>query len=409
MVTQPSSVLQLARNGILDAREAEDLASMAVFPRSFEDRVLSRWGRARMVRDYPGIETDIVIEAEPNEPVEPSTLAYRGPLPEGFDTSCMRFCAVRLHVARAGRLFVGPKHTTLVLDDANYFAEPSGSNSHWVAAAFGGLAADIHLSGTAAILHSNFGARGGVTQFSHWLFDVLPKIEVLRRSGWEPERIDHFIVTSQVQGFEREGFGRLGIPEEKLVFENGRLLSADCFLIPSKVRNFVQSPRWVREFIRRTFLGDNVKSGLPSARLYISRAKAPRRRLFNDAGVRELLEGQGFRTVFAEELSIAQMAELMSDSRWIFAPHGAGAAHITFAPVGSSLIEAFYAHITPEFWFAASGAGARHFLLAGKDEAGLYPWLDESLAELPAWKKNRMDYYVDLDDLKSAIAMLDSP
>jgi capsular polysaccharide biosynthesis protein len=83
--------------------------------------------------------------------------------------------------------------------------------------------------------------------------------------------------------------------------------------------------------------GENANA---SRRLYISRAKALRRKLTiqNEADVRSILESRGFRTVFLEELPWAEQVMLVSGAEFIVGLHGAGLANILFAKA-ASLVE----------------------------------------------------------------------
>jgi capsular polysaccharide biosynthesis protein len=69
------------------------------------------------------------------------------------------------------------------------------------------------------------------------------------------------------------------------------------------------------------------------SRLYISRAKAAKRRFTPDteASVRAILESEGYRTVYLEDLPWAQQVRLVSSAEHIAGLHGAGLANLLFA------------------------------------------------------------------------------
>jgi capsular polysaccharide biosynthesis protein len=288
-----------------------------------------------------------------------------------------------------------------MLDEDRYFAGISSQNSRWVAPAFAAAPA-LKLPGTAAILFAD-----GAGLYSHWMFDLLPKLEVLRRAGWSLNTIDHYVVNRYADRHERETLERFGIGPEKIVIGGGRVISADRMLFCSPLRYGFRTPRWLRDFIIRTFLPDQRPNPRGERlRLYISRAGARRRRVLNEDVVRIILEHRGFRTLQAEQHSVGDIAGLVNAAEQIVAPHGAGATNVVFAQPGTRLLETFGAHIAPEAWLMTSLVGGRHFLLAGKDESGRYPWHEDAYRGLSDFERNLTDYMIDPGDLERALDML---
>jgi capsular polysaccharide biosynthesis protein len=138
-------------------------------------------------------------------------------------------------------------------------------------------------------------------------------------------------------------------------------------------------------------------------RLYISRGDARRRKILNESEIRQSLESRGFQTVFAEKMGIAEMARLVSRAGYIFAPHGAGATNVVFGPRGIRLLESYSAHIAPEGWLLANAVGGRHYLLAGCDAEGRYPWDPEAYRDFSERDRNYADYSVRPQDLERAL------
>ena len=243
------------------------------------------------------------------------------------------------------------------------------------------------------------------------MFDLLPKFEVLRRAGWNDERIDYYVLNDYQASFQRETLQRLGIPEKKLIVAPGRLISADRALIPSRVRNGFLTPPWIRDFINQNFTNKKtVGSHRPDgpSRLYISRVGADRRRLLNEEAVRTIVERRGFQTVLAEQHSVAEFSDMVCNAQQIVAPHGAGATNVVFAKPNVRFLELYGGHIAPEAWLMTNIVGGRFYLLAGQDALGRYPWADGAYGGLSAFEKNLADYSVDPQDLERALERLAS-
>lgn len=394
---------RLLQRDLLRADEVDRFAKSVVLPAGVEQRVRETAAAANPVEACDGVSSTVIIPAAPFERIEPSVLTYNGPRPTELSNRKINYSPALLYQARTAKIYIGPKQTTLILDPLHYFRGVSTPASQWIAPALGGEAPSLILRGTAAILFAN-----SAQLFSHWMFDLLPKFEILRRAGWHPGNIDYYVVNSFDQKFEREGFEALGIPRDKLVAGAGHLLSADNLLIPSKVRERWQTPPWVWNFIRSTFLKMDVRHpGTGKSRqIYISRGKALKRRILNEDTVRAVLVRRGFEVVLAEDHSVAEMALLISEASTVFAPHGAGAAHVAFGPANLKLMESYFAHIVPEFWIAVSAAAGQHFLLAGTDDRGRYPWQNDELDGLSEWERNRMHYFIQTEDLDRALDIM---
>src|SRR6202035_4767112 len=122
----------------------------------------------------------------PAEHFEPPRRTFDGPYPPLLADGTVRYLPVELHVARPGKVFLGLRQTTLILDGNTYHAAVPKASSRWITPVFADAPGELRLRGTAAILFAN-----GATHFSHWMFDLLPKIEVLRRAGWAQGNIDY--------------------------------------------------------------------------------------------------------------------------------------------------------------------------------------------------------------------------
>jgi capsular polysaccharide biosynthesis protein len=391
----------LVEQGLLGQEEADHPLGNFNLPPDFEQRVLTRFSEAEGVSNVPGITSELIIPAMPDEPCEPPCLTFDGPYPPNLIGGRMRHLPIELHLARTGKVFVGRKLSTLMLDRQTYHAALSGPSSRWVTTIFADAPGAVKLDGTVAILFAN-----GATHFSHWMFDLLPKLEVLRRAGWTDDKIDYYVVNVFRTGFQKETIDRLGIPYEKIVAGSSMVFSADRFLIPSDIRANFRTPRWVSDFMRSLFLpAAGNKREAENRRLHISRAQARHRKILNHEEIEPILQKFGFKTIFAEDLSISQCAEVACQAHEVFAPHGAGATNVVFGSPGIRLLESYSAHIAPEAWLLTHSLGGRHYLLAGSDKDGRFPW-EGAYAGFSERDRNYANYIVRPADMERALEIL---
>jgi capsular polysaccharide biosynthesis protein len=74
-------------------------------------------------------------------------------------------------------------------------------------------------------------------------------------------------------------------------------------------------------------------------RIYISRGRAARRKIVNEADVIKILSQFGFRVVYPEDLSLTEQVRMFSGARYLVSNHGAGLTNMLFMSPGSNVLE----------------------------------------------------------------------
>jgi tetratricopeptide (TPR) repeat protein len=222
------------------------------------------------------------------------------------------------------------------------------------------------IEGTVAVLA---GLLNNV--YFHWMFDVLPRIELLRKSGSDFNHIDKFLVSHQLP-FQKETLLRLGIPATKIL-EVSRYhhVQADTLVVPSFPGSVAWMPKWACEFLRQHFLS-STHTLSKTERLYISRRLASDRRIINEQELTNLLEGIGFKCITLESLSIVQQAALLASAEVVISPHGSGLSNIVFCQPGTKVIELFSPnYVYPCYWLISNLVELEYYYLLGETPLGL--------------------------------------
>ncbi len=214
------------------------------------------------------------------------------------------------------------------------------------------------FAGPVATVAANYG-----NVYTHWMFDVLPRLELLSLAGWQPDDFETIVVNASRSAFQRESLQRLGVTRWTEPRSDGRLhVEAGQLVVPSVVGESGIAPPWACDFLRRTFLSDDP--GRPTRRLYISRADASTRRVVNEEEVIQALEQFGFEPITLSGRTVAAQADLFASAELIVAPHGSSLANAVFATAGAALIEIYpRTFVNPCFWHLANVVGVRHFAL----------------------------------------------
>lgn len=202
--------------------------------------------------------------------------------------------------------------------------------------------------------------------FHHWLIDLLPRIGLVQRAGYDLATFDRVIVNHAGRRYQRETLQRLGIAPDRIVVAEPKLwVRAEQLVVPSLKPTNQSLPAADVAFLRRTFL----ESPAPAARrrrLFLSRADAGYRRLENESAMHGLLRELGFEIVTPGALTLPEQARIFSEAELVAGPAGAAFANLVFATAPARVIE-----IVPPQWIAAfhwmisARLGLEHTILLG--------------------------------------------
>ena len=238
--------------------------------------------------------------------------------------------------------------------------------------------------------------------YYHWMFDIIPRLELIRRSELKLKEIDWFVVNSLDKPYQRETLSLMGVPTSKIIESDRHShIQATKLIVPS----FPGYLDWVEpgtiEFLRQTFLPqiNLVKSNTP--KIYISRAKAKNRRLVNESEVAQLLESQGFQTIFLEEMSVLEQVATFANAKAIVTPHGSGLTNLVFCEPNTKVVELFSPnYVRTDYWMISQYLRLQHYYIVGQSFDCL------SLRNLMYQNTLTEDILINIDSLKLVLQHL---
>jgi capsular polysaccharide biosynthesis protein len=136
-----------------------------------------------------------------------------------------------------------------------------------------------HIAGSVAVVTS---VRPN--NYFHWMFDILPRFEILRRSNLVPD----FYLINTGASFQKESLQALNIPMNRTLSPTMHThIEADELIVPSLPGPvFGATPQASTcKFLRSAFLPKD-RTPAPHRRLYITRVDAKERRVINEADIR---------------------------------------------------------------------------------------------------------------------------
>ena len=178
----------------------------------------------------------------------------------------------------------------------------------------------------------------GHSNYFHWLFGVLPLLEVL-----DPDTIarKRFLACCDNQ-FQKQTLALFGIPNSAVIPARRRTFySAPLLHVPTTHTGPV-APTLESLIFLNQHLVKNPSRPLPpppaGPRFYISRRLASSRKLVNESVLLDLLEPYGFKHVTMETLTVAQQISLFHNAEIILSPTGAALANLAFCRPGTSVL-----------------------------------------------------------------------
>lgn len=243
------------------------------------------------------------------------------------------------------------------------------------------------VNGTVAVV-----AAPGSTNYHHWLYDTLPRIGLLKSAGLF-DKVDYFVIDYRELPFQKESLRAVGIDPARVIACNDHWkfhIEADLLIVPSLPAQLGTICEWTTQFLRSTFLkNDNTAPGT-NYNIYLSRKKAPTRKLINEgAFFEEVLKPLNFIEFFAEDHSISETARYFANAQHVVGVHGSGFANLVFCSSQTKVIDIVAPrHIDAYYWLLTDYTASKYGYIFG---AGNRAHEQEDLVQ------NKVDHDIELD------------
>ncbi len=204
----------------------------------------------------------------------------------------------------------------------------------------------------------------------HWTTELLPRLHLLERAGFPPERVDRYLINTTGARFQRETLAALGVAPEKVVVASAAThFECETLVVPSVNQRHHDVSSWAVAWLRT--LAPESGSAEGGRRLFLSRADAGFRRLLNETEIVAALAPLGFEVVRAGELTVAAQRSLFRQASLVAGPHGAAFTNIVWCRPGTPCVEFMppgYCDLS--FWGMSGTAGLPHTVIAGETVPG---------------------------------------
>jgi hypothetical protein len=252
------------------------------------------------------------------------------------------------------------------------------------------LAKGKRIEGVCLSLASDF----AVGSYGHFMLDCISRLELFNKAGFRLSDVDHIFCPKPPSETAQRLFDRLGIPVSKCIWANGNtnVVHTETLLAPSFPGTRRNYPKWLPAFIQRKFLPSPPP---PSRRLYISRAGC-RRNVVNEEAITGVLIQHGFE-IYDPAQHTNQPYDF-AESAIIVGPHGGGLTDLAFCQPGTKVLELIPTdHVYPYYYSLSHAAGLEYGCLVCRSTQERDP---------DAWGASSCDFYVNEDELDSALAQM---
>lgn len=202
----------------------------------------------------------------------------------------------------------------------------------------------VHIKNAADLTHVYSG------NYYHWMFEVLPRIDLVQRSGLPVER--YIVNTEYEKPYQTETLQLLGMTNDRLIrTSTGFHVQAENLMIPAQP---AFPTKWGYDFLRKVLISNETSdTTMDKRRIFISRRWS--RKITNEEQVMKVLNKYGFVKVDLESLSVAEQVQLFSRAEVVIAAHGAALTNLTFCQPGTKVLELFNpTYIIPHYWAISS-------------------------------------------------------
>src|SRR5712692_6136367 len=174
--------------------------------------------------------------------------------------------------------------------------------------------------------------------YFHWLTDALPRLFVVK------ERLDDLVLILpsryKTLEFVQSSLQAFRVPNIEFINDD-EVLVCERLIMPAHT---APSGNYHEETIKhlRAQLVSFYESHSSSdrvERIYISRSRAPKRKIINEEELVASLREFGFRTIHAEDYSFKKQVQMASTASHLISSHGAGLTNMLFMKPGSRVLE----------------------------------------------------------------------
>lgn len=190
--------------------------------------------------------------------------------------------------------------------------------------------------------------------YFHWLTDALSRLIVIQESEFKSPII--LPNSYKTKSYIQESLTILGFNVK--YYNSGKRLTVERLYTASHTAPTGNYNKWIIDTLRSHFLKGQTTA--PFRKIFISRQKANKRKILNEAELIPLLFQNGYELHYFEDYDLSQQIEIMSQCKVLMGLHGAGLTNMLFMPAGGKILELRNEHDTHNNCFFSLASALSH-------------------------------------------------
>ena len=193
----------------------------------------------------------------------------------------------------------------------------------------------------------------GNRNYFHWLFDVLPRLEIVKNVT-NLDDIDYFLLPNLEYKFQKQTLDLIKIPEKKRIsslknrhLECDQIIVSDHpYVIDNNPSTEIQNmPIWILSWLRKTLSKDIIlKDNNFPDKVYLDRSDASPnikklRKIINEDEVIAKLKEKNYKIVKLSDYSFVDQMKIFFNVKNLIGLHGAGFANVLFSQQDLNMLE----------------------------------------------------------------------
>ncbi len=204
--------------------------------------------------------------------------------------------------------------------------------------------------------------------YFHWITECLPRLFIMK------DKIKEYtlLLPNDLSEYQKKTLEPFNL-EKTAHIQSNELNYIPNLIMPSHLARSGNYYNKViadfSEFMTNHF-GRNSANSSSKRKIYISRKKAPRRKIINEEEVERLFKNYGFECICMEDYCFEEQVLLCSECETIASMHGAGLTNMLFMPKGGKILEFRHSDDTIRncyFTLASELSHSYYYLICHKD------------------------------------------
>ncbi len=175
--------------------------------------------------------------------------------------------------------------------------------------------------------------------YFHWIVEALPRLLMAHTNGLFLSTANVLLLPSRFKNkFQEASLKIIGNFEIKWIEQNEIVKCKKATIVSRTATSGSNNPAIIQQLRGKIFERYPIIT-TPKKRIYISRAKANRRKVINEAQLLPVLVKYGFEVIYFEDYTFEEQIVIAKEMEFCISIHGANLTNLLFMQEGANILE----------------------------------------------------------------------